>query len=161
MKAYSQNPRTGKTANFSAEFAWLNQPGRIASRIFSFADGFRGKAPYAAVAVVAECSIEDLECARSAVAQVRDAFAEGVAYGVEEVLGDAFDRLRESWAGTGHEGCSVAAVAVLAREAWIASAGSCHAFMADPDSEGSIDLEPDLSRDGVTSVRKYVFKKSA
>lgn len=159
MKGLSRNPGPVKTGGSSAEFAWVNQSGRIPSRTSSFADGFRGKAPYAAVAVVAECSIEDSGCARSAVAQVRDAFAEGVAYGVDEVLADAFDRLRESWIGTGHEQCSIAAVAVLGREAWIASAGSCHAFMADPGSEGSIDLESDTPRNGVTSVRKVVLRE--
>lgn len=153
-------PASGRSdaGGCSAEYAWLNQPGRIASRSSSFADGFRGRSPYAGVAVVAECSIEDAECAVSAVAQVRDAFADGVAYGVDEVLGDAFDRLRTTRRGTGHEGCSAAAVAVLGSRAYVASTGTCHAFMADPGSEGSIDLDTGGSADG-SVVREVLLRE--
>lgn len=154
------SPASGRSdaGGCSAEYAWLNQPGRIASRSSSFADGFRGRAPYAGVAVVAECSIEDAECAVSAVAQVRDAFADGVAYGVDEVLGDAFDHLRTARRGTGHEGCSAAAVAVLGSKAYVASTGTCHAFMADPGSEGSIDLDIGGSADG-SVVREVLLRE--
>lgn len=124
------------------ELAWLSQSGRVASKACTVADGFRARLPYASVAAVAECAEDDHDCAASTVAAIRDTFSEGVAHGTGEALRDAFDRVSDAWRRSGHTGCSAAAAAAMGSEAWVAVIGSCHAFMAERGSDGSIDIHP-------------------
>ncbi len=111
------------------EIAWLNQPGRISMKMASVSDGFQASPPYASVVVVAECEKDDSLCAMTSAAIVRDTFAEGVAYGVEDVLNNAFNEVEKKNAENGHDSCSVASIAVLDCEAWVVSKGTCHAFL--------------------------------
>ncbi len=111
------------------EIAWLNQPGRISTKMASVSDGFQASPPYASVVVVAECEKDDSVCAMTSAAIVRDTFAEGVAYGVEDALNNAFNEVEKKNAENGHDSCSMASIAVLGSEAWVVSKGTCHAFL--------------------------------
>jgi hypothetical protein len=151
-------PCRRNTGSGTLELAWLSQSGRVASKCCTVADGFRAKLPYASVAVVAECARDDHDCAAAAAAAIRDTFSEGVAHGTGEALRDAFDRVSDAWRQAGHTGCSAAATAAMGSEAWIAVIGSCHAFMAERGSDGSIDIhpqDPDLPRE---EERTSVFR---
>lgn len=121
------------------ELAWLNQHGRLPLKMTTVADGFRGFPAYASVAVVAECGEDDPGCALSSVAIVRDAFAEGVAYGVEGALKDAIDEVTRKNSDR-HSSCSIASVAVFGEEAWVVSTGTCHVFMTDKDVERVVHI---------------------
>jgi hypothetical protein len=150
MSPSARLPRRRNTGSGTLELAWLSQSGRVASKACTVADGFRAKLPYASVAVVAECAGDDHDCAAAAAAAIRDTFSEGVAHGTGEALRDAFDRVSETWHRSGHTGCSAAATAAMGSEAWVAVIGSCHAFMAERGSDGSIDIHPqeqDLTRE--------------
>lgn len=132
------------------EISWVNQPGRLLSRMESYADGFQGSTAIASVAVVAENRLHDSGCAGNAVAVLRDAFAEGVAYGVKDVLKDAIDEISAAASGEDRDSCSLAAAAVLGDEVWVYSTGSCSAFMSGMDSgEGGFENIVDLSSQGI------------
>jgi hypothetical protein len=121
------------------EVAWFNQPGRHQGRTGSLADGFKGGDAIAGLAVVAHGPPELQTRVRSLADTLRDTFAEGVAYGAGELLGDCIGEILE---GTSGEGISFAAAAVLDREVWTYSAGTCRAFLTGSSCSGlSIDSE--------------------
>lgn len=114
----------------------MNQPGRLISRMESVADGFCGSSAIAGAAAVAENGSPDSSCAEKAVAVVRDAFAEGVAYGVENVFMEAIEEIN-TFAREGEcDSLSLAAAAVLGDEVWVYSRGTCHVFLSGADSGG-------------------------
>ncbi|MCD4702089.1 MAG: hypothetical protein K8S24_09570 [Candidatus Aegiribacteria sp.] len=118
------------------EIAWMNQPGRLISRMESVADGFRGSSAIAGAVAVAENSSPNSSCAEKAVAVVRDAFAEGVAYGVENVFMEAVDEINTFALECEYDTLSLAAAAVLENEVWIYSSGTCRIFLSGADSGG-------------------------
>jgi len=118
------------------EVAWINQPGRVLSIMDSIADGFLGSSAIASAAVVSENSPPDSGCTEKAVAIVRDAFAEGVAYGVEDVLTDAVSEIEALTRDTGADSFSLAAAAAIGNEVWIYSRGTCLVFLSGVDSDG-------------------------
>ncbi len=117
--------------NSKIEIAWLNQPGRLSMKMASVSDGFQASPPYASVLVVAECEKNDPVCAMTSVAIVRDTFAEGVAYGVEDALNNAFDEVLKKNSENGHDSCSIASIAVLGCEVRVVSTGTCYAFLTN------------------------------
>lgn len=117
--------------NNKIEIAWLNQPGRLSMKMASVSDGFQASPPYASVVVVAECEKNDPVCAMTSAAIVRDTFAEGVAYGVEDALHNAFDEVVKKNSENGHDSCSIASIAVLGCEVRVVSTGTCHAFLTN------------------------------
>lgn len=132
----------------------MNQPGRLVSKMKSYADGFRGSTAIAGVAAVAENRLQDSGRAENAVAILRDAFAEGVAYGVEDVLKDAIDEIGVTASEEDRDSCSLAAAAVLGDEVWVYSTGSCRAFMSGTDSGGrGFGNIVDLSSQGIEYFR--------
>lgn len=70
------------------------------------------------------------------VAAVRDSFAEGIAYGVEEALGDAIEGVLEGPDGKVSD-LSFAAAAVLGRDAWVFADGSCCACLLEVRARGA------------------------
>ncbi|HOP27065.1 MAG TPA: hypothetical protein PKX02_07680 [Candidatus Sabulitectum sp.] len=113
---------------------WHVQPGRSRVQRKIAADGFRTEYPYAGVVVVAEnASSEDDGSAALAVETVRDVFAEGVAFGVEDALSDAFDEASELIREKKLGGCSAAALAFSASHVWYALAGNCRIYRMDSD----------------------------
>lgn len=119
--------------------AWFNQPGRHQGRTGSLADGFKGGDAIAGLAVVAHGPPELQAIVRSIADTLRDTFAEGVAYGAGELLGDSIGELLD---GTSSQGISIAAAAVLDRDVWTCSAGTCRAFLTGCSSSGlSLDSE--------------------
>jgi hypothetical protein len=98
-------------------------------------DGYLGEFPYAGVVVAAEgINPDDDPSAEIAVNTVRDVFAEGVAYGIEEALADALREAADIIRRNGHGGCSVAAVAFCGTHAWFASTGTCRILKYDEDT---------------------------
>ncbi len=136
--------------NSKIEIAWLNQPGRISMKMASVSDGFQASPPYASVVIVAECEKDDPVCAMTSAAIVRDTFAEGVAYGVEDALNNAFDEVAKKNSENGHDSCSIASIAVLDCEVRVVSTGTCHAFITNGAFQGesisgdslNIDVRP-------------------
>lgn len=124
----------------------MNQPGRLISSMGSVADGFHGSSVIAGTVCVAENDSPDSCYPQKAVAIVRDAFAEGVAYGVESVFIEAIDEIN-AFAGDGiGEPLSMAAAAVLGDEVWVYSMGTCLVFLSGAqtggrDSEGIVNVE--------------------
>lgn len=123
------------TSQSRTEAAWLNQPGRMSSRTGSLADGYRGTGSFAGVIVVAEAHPDRTEQVSCAVAAVRDAFAEGVAYGAGDLLKDVLDEVEDTFAAVE---LSIAAAAFVGNELWVSSRGSCRAFIAGKGNEGSL-----------------------
>ena len=116
----------------------------------SYADGFHGSTAIASVIAVAENSLQDSSCAENAVAILRDTFAEGVAYGVVDVLKDAIDEIGAAASEGDRNSCSLAAAAVLGDEVWVYSTGTCRAFMSGTDSRGGgFENVVDLSSQGI------------
>ncbi|NOQ21411.1 MAG: hypothetical protein GQ565_02005 [Candidatus Aegiribacteria sp.] len=128
------------------EISWMTQPGRLISRMESLADGFHGSSAIAGAAAVAENGSPNSCCAEKAVAVVRDAFAEGVAYGVESVFMEAVDEIN-TFAPEGEcDSLSMAAAVVLGDEVWVYSRGTCQVFLSvadfgGGDSENVVDIE--------------------
>ena len=132
----------------------MNQPGRLTTRMESYADGFQGSTAIASVTAVAENSLQDSSCAENAVATLRDAFAEGVAYGVVDVLKDAIDEISAASSEGDRNCCSLATAAVLGDEVWVYSSGTCRAFMSCADSGGrKFEKIVDLSSQGIKYFR--------
>lgn len=132
--------------NSKIEIAWLNQPGRLSTKMASVSDGFKASPPYASVAVIAECEKNDPVCAMTSAAIVRDTFAEGVAYGVEDALNNAFDEVVKKNSENGHDSCSIASIAVLGCEVLVVSKGTCCAFLTnaaiqDKSISGSMNID--------------------
>ncbi|MEN8209970.1 MAG: hypothetical protein ABFR50_12045, partial [Candidatus Fermentibacteria bacterium] len=118
------------------EISWMNQPGRLKSRMASAADGFHGSPAIAGAVSIAGNSSPDSIYAQKAVAIVRDAFAEGVAYGVENVFREAIDEIT-AFTGKGvTDSISLAAAAVLGDEVWVYSMGTCQVFLSGTDKGG-------------------------
>lgn len=98
-------------------------------------DGYLGEFPYAGVVVAAEgLNPDDDPSAEIAVNTVRDVFAEGVAYGIEEALADALREAADIIRRNGHGGCSVAAVAFCGTHAWFAATGTCRILKHDEET---------------------------
>jgi hypothetical protein len=122
----------------------------------SVADGFHGSSAIAGAVCVAENGSPDSCYAQKAVAIVRDAFAEGVAYGVENVFMEAIDEIN-AFTGEGvRDSLSLAAAAVLENEVWVYSSGTCQVFLSGTDrdgrdSEGAVNLE-------VRVIRHFILK---
>ncbi len=113
---------------------WHVQAGRSRVQRKVVADGFRTEYPYAGVVVVAENhSPEDDESASIAVETIRDVFAEGVAFGVDDALEDSFQEASELIREKQLAGCSAAAVAFSATHIWYALAGNCRIYRIDSD----------------------------
>ena len=134
----------------------MSQPGRLISRMESVADGFRGSSAIAGAAAVAENSSPDSCYAQKAVAIVRDAFAEGVAYGVENVFMEAIDEINAFAREEVFDSLSLAAAVVLGNEVWVYSSGTCQVFLsgADTGSRGSENVV-DIKDKG---IRRLVLK---
>ncbi len=132
----------------------MNQPGRLISRMESIADGFHGSSAVAGATAVAENSSPDFSYAEKAVSVVRDAFAEGVVYGVEDVFMEAVDEINTFAREGGCDPLSMAAAAVLGDEVWVYSSGTCRAFLSGIDSGGrSPENILDLSSEEVRYIR--------
>lgn len=115
--------------------AWKAQPGRSRLQRRVCSDGYLGEFPYAGVVVAAEgLNPDDDPSAEIAVNTVRDVFAEGVAYGIEEALADALREAADIIRRNGHGGCSVAAVAFCGTHAWFASTGACRVLKYDEET---------------------------
>lgn len=114
--------------------AWQLQNGRSRVQRGIAADGFKGDYPYAGVTVVAENrnSEEDLSASIS-VETVRDVFAEGVAFGVEDALRDSLLEANEIIHDKKLGGCSAAAIAFSGTHIWYAMAGNCRIYVIDSD----------------------------
>ena len=126
------------------EISWMNQPGRLISRMESIADGFQGSSAIAGAASVAENNSPDSCFAEKAVAIVRDAFAEGVAYGVQNVFMEAIDEINAFAMEGASDSLSLAAAAALGNEVWVYSRGTCQAFLSGVDTDGRgsvVDIE--------------------
>lgn len=112
--------------------SWKVQPGRSRLQRRVCSDGYVGEYPYAGVVVVAEgLNPDDDPSAEITVNTVRDVFAEGVAYGIEEALADALREAADIIRRNGHGGCSAAAVAFCGTHAWFASTGACRVLKFD------------------------------
>ena len=116
-----------------SEVCWLNQPGRLSSKMGSVADGFRGSGSIAGAAALAEGAPAGKGAVMQAVSAVRDSFAEGVAYGVPDVFRDVIEDL-----GTMDDGpaASMAAAVILDGSVCVFSSGSCRAFTAMSGDRG-------------------------
>ncbi len=122
----------------------------------SVADGFCGSSAIAGAAAVAENISPDSCYAQKAVAIVRDAFAEGVAYGVENVFMEAIDEINAFVREEEIDSLSLAAAVVLGDEVWVYSNGACQVFLsgADTGSRGSENVV-DIKDKG---IRRLVLK---
>ena len=107
------------------------------SRMASVADGFQGSSAIAGAASVAENSSPDSCSAEKAVATIRDAFAEGIAYGVENVFMEAIDEINAFTMEGVSDSLSLAAAAILGNEVWVYSSGTCQVFLSGVDTDGS------------------------
>jgi len=119
------------------EISWINQPGRIISQMGSYADGFKGTTAIAGIAAVAENGLREKDRAERAVALLRDEFAEGIAYGIKDVLKDAIDEVNASFENGDQDPCSLAVAVILNEEVWVYSEGTCSAFLSGGASSGS------------------------
>ena len=134
----------------------MNQPGRLISRMESIADGFHGSSAIAGAAAVAENESSDSCYAQKAVAIVRDAFAEGVAYGVENVFREAIDEINAFAPEEVFDSLSLAAAVVLGNEVWVYSRGTCQVILSGADTgsrgaENVVDIED-------KGIRRLVLK---
>ena len=119
--------------------AWKAQPGRSRLQRRVCSDGYLGEFPYAGVVVVAEgLNPDDDPSSEIAVNTVRDVFAEGVAYGIEEALADSLREAADIIRRNGHAGCSAAAVAFCGTHAWFASTGACRILKFDEDTVSTL-----------------------
>jgi hypothetical protein len=128
------NRHTSDQAGAGCSVAWQLQNGRSRVQRGIAADGFRGNYPYAGVVVVAENRVsEDDSSAQIAVEAIRDIFAEGVAFGVEDVLLGSFTEAADNIRSKKQSGCSAAAIAFSGTHIWYASAGNCRIYRIDSD----------------------------
>lgn len=136
------------------EISWINQPGRLVSRMESIADGFHGSSVIAGVAAVAENNLPDSGFAEKAVAIARDAFAEGVAYGAEDVFRDAVEEINLIALDEEPDSFSFAVAAVLGDRVWVYSMGTCRVFLSGDDSvETGKENVVDLSGKGICPLK--------
>ena len=104
----------------------------------SIADGFRGSDAIAGAVVIAEGSSSCELAVENAVSAVRDTFAEGVAYGVADVLEDTVSTIYEDDSALG---VSLAVTAVLGSDAWIYYRGTCTVILSGNDEDWRVHLE--------------------
>ncbi len=113
---------------------WHVQPGRSRIQRKTVAGGFRTEYPYAGVVVVSENLSPDEDSSASiAVETIRDVFAEGVAFGVEDALAESFEEASDLIRAKQLGGCSAAAIAFSATHVWYALAGNCRIYRIDSD----------------------------
>ncbi|MBD3277668.1 MAG: hypothetical protein GF388_05155 [Candidatus Aegiribacteria sp.] len=115
------------------QIAWLDQPGRIKSRMLSVADGFVSSCAVASVAVLAESESGDPGNSAQTVGFIRDSFAEGVAYDVEDELRDVLYQLDKK-GGVG----SLAVAVCEDRQLYVYSSGCCRAFRCSEDMNAAL-----------------------
>ncbi len=131
--------QSGNQPGADCSVAWQLQNGRSRVQRDMAADGFNGDYPYAGVTVVAENrSPEDDSSALITVETVRDIFAEGVAFGVEDVLRDSLLEAAEIIRDKKLSGCSAAAIAFSGTHLWYALAGNCRIYKIDSDGVSCI-----------------------
>jgi hypothetical protein len=118
----------------TVDIQWRDQPGRSRFQRHSVAEGYRGRLPYASVAIVAQSIGQDSESADYAVSVIRDTFAEGVAFAPGEALVDAMDEAGSWIRSHGHGGCTVAAAAVMDCRVWFCWIGNCRVYHISGDS---------------------------
>jgi len=125
--------RTGKSEAVCS-VAWLVQNGRSKVQRTVASDGFVGDYPYAGVIVVGENRTTENDSSASIfVETVRDIFAEGVAFGVEDALKDSFTEANDLIINKNMQGCSGAAIAYSGTHLWYALSGSCRIYRIDQD----------------------------
>ncbi len=125
--------RTGKSEAVCS-VAWLVQNGRSRVQRTVASDGFIGDYPYAGVVVVGENRTTENDSSASIfVETVRDIFAEGVAFGVEDALKDSFTEANDLIINKKMQGCSGAAIAYSGTHLWYALSGSCRIYRIDQD----------------------------
>lgn len=123
-----------KGAESHSRAVWHVQAGRSRVQRSAVAGGFRTEYPYAGVVVVAEnISPEDDNSASIVVGTVRDIFAEGVAFGVEDALDESFEEASDLLGKGELGGCSAAALAFSGSHVWYALAGNCRIYRIDSD----------------------------
>jgi len=125
---------SSNNAGSDCSAVWFVQNGRSRVQRNVASDGFRTEYPYAGVVVVAENhSSEDDSSAAVAVETIRDVFAEGVAFGVDDALEDSFEEASDLIREKKLTGCSIAALAFSATHIWYALAGNCRIYRIDSD----------------------------
>ena len=124
------------------EVAWIDQPGRITSRLTSVADGFRGSGSLADFAVVAEDSSITKKDIQDWISALRDGFSGGVVYGVGDLL---FESLKDLRRAENSPPSSFTAAAILGGEVWVFSTGRCLAIVCslEEEEESIRVLEPE------------------
>jgi hypothetical protein len=143
--------RSGDQSSTDCSVAWQFQNGRSRVQRSVVADGFRGEYPYAGVVVVAENINPDEDASSSiTVETVRDVFAEGVAFGIEDALKDSFLEASEIILEKKLSGCSTAAIAFSGTHVWYALTGNCRIYCIDADTVSCI--VPDQSAANETGM---------
>ena len=140
--------------------AWLVQNGRSRVQRSVASEGFVGDYPYAGVVVVAENrTTEDDLSASVFVETVRDIFAEGVAFGVEDALRDSFIEANELIINKKMHGCSGAAIAYSGTHLWYALCGSCRIYRIDQDGINCIVSDQTVSNSSRLALEHPDFNK--
>ncbi len=128
------NRQQSNQAACECSVTWLLQNGRSRIQRGMAADGFKGDYPYAGVTVIAENRLsEEDSSATIAVETVRDVFAEGVAFGVEDALLDSLMEAADMIRDKELTGCSAAAIAFSGTHIWYAMVGNCRIYKVDSD----------------------------
>ena len=151
----SNQPRT------DCSVAWQLQNGRSRIQRGMAADGFKGEYPYAGVTVVAENrNSEDDSSSSITIETVRDVFAEGVAFGVEDALRDSLMEAAEIIRDKKLSGCSAAAIAFSGTHIWYALAGNCRIYRIDSDGVNCIAHDQSAANEkGVSPEHTDYHKK--
>ncbi len=136
------------------------QSGRSKVQRNCAAEGFSTEYPYTGVTVVAEnVAAGDDHSASIAVETIRDIFAEGVAFGIEDALRDSFDEAAEAIQAAGGAGCSAAALAFSATHVWYAMAGNCRIYRIDDDGVKCIVMDNSMAGSSGTPVEHPDFMR--
>jgi hypothetical protein len=125
---------------------WAQQSGRSKFERVTRADGVVQTHPFAGVVAVAEGLQGDSRSADLATSIVRETFAEGVAYGVEEALHDSFVEAAERIRSLKLRGCSLTAAAFLSNQVWISHMGICRAYLQNGSQSRALTSEENLAR---------------
>lgn len=140
--------------------AWLVQNGRSRVQRIVASDGFVGDYPYAGVVVVAENRTTESDLSASVfVETVRDIFAEGVAFGVEDALKDSFMEANEIIITKEMQGCSGAAIAYSGTHLWYALSGSCRIYRIDQDGIQCIAVDQTTANSNRLALEHPDFNK--
>jgi len=153
--------QSGDRSDADCSVAWQFQNGRSRVQRSVAADGFRGEYPYAGVVVVAENINPDDDASSSiAVETVRDVFAEGVAFGVEDALKDSFLEASEIMLEKRLSGCSTAAMAFSGTHVWYSLAGNCRIYAIDADEIKCLVPDQTVANEiGMSSDHADYYKK--